>query len=195
MTPSLMSDSPQAKGACYSNVFEEAAATYTHEMIHVVQMAFDFDHPTAVTEGLAQYDAYVHGTSWARTTGFWNNFEYAGRPEPDNKVISWSENLDRSTTLGTEDVYYGGLVLMKYYADRDGESVHKRSCSVACRKTSPDGSLGDCVVGIPNCGYSIPDADPAATDSIRTSDDGLGDSTALEPRRRSPGHPALPARA
>ncbi|MCY3840855.1 MAG: hypothetical protein OXH09_19775 [Gammaproteobacteria bacterium] len=142
MTPSLMSDWPTAKGACYSNVFEEAAATYTHEMIHIVQMAFDFDLPTFVTEGLAQYDAYAHGTPWARTTGFWNNFEYAGRRETDNKVISWSENLDRSTTLGTEDVYYGGLVLMKYYADRDGESVHRRFMHRGMPQDEPRRELG-----------------------------------------------------
>ena len=129
MTPSLSSDYPQGKGACYANVYEEGAATFMHEMMHVVQLAFDFDHSAVVLEGLAQYDAYAHGTPWAQEKGFWNNFEYAGRRETDNNFLYWQESLNPliRSGLSTDDVYYGGLVLMKYLKEASprGEAYHK----------------------------------------------------------------------
>ena len=111
---------------------EEGLLLYNHEMIHVIQKAFDpwgnwgyerlLDWKWVI-EGLATYDSYANGTTWAKTTGFWSKFHLATAFD-DGRQVYWKRSLAGTGSLATTSEYAGGLVLMDYYADKYGESIH-----------------------------------------------------------------------
>ena len=121
LTPSVWPDWTRY-GVCFVNMEEYHAHYLVHEMIHTVQWSMEGERDSWTLEGLAEYDAYFHSTDWNRTGGVNNLIELADYSHRHR--IWYAQSLDGNGKLGSENMYVGGAVIMMFYADQLGESVH-----------------------------------------------------------------------
>lgn len=100
------------------------AKNLVHEFTHAIQRSAWGDGTTIprwVSEGLAEYEGMFNATDYNRTGGFASLVRYVYGRRSLLECCSGNP-----PTISTQDIYFGGALIMKYLADTFGEDIHVR---------------------------------------------------------------------
>ena len=106
------------------------AKNLVHEVTHAGQHSIYGGRrprqiPAWVSEGLAEYEGMFNATEHNRTVGFATLVRYVRDTIPD-RVFYGQTLASGDLTLSTSDVYFGGSLILKYFAEAFGEDLHVR---------------------------------------------------------------------
>ena len=115
---------PPLGGLQFTNASDYHAHYVVHEMMNLLHYTIDNPQPKGwIREGLAEYDGYMHTTSYNKSVAIPNLLAYVDRTVRDRIICC--KTLGSTETIATDSVYYGGALIMLFVAEVFGEGTHK----------------------------------------------------------------------